>query len=74
MSLKQKIYVLKQHLLVVGLTDILTYKASNFNNSLREADRGFFLPDSFSLSENASNECSFIKIGDEADYLHNYLK
>ena len=53
---------------VVDLTDILTYKVTNlehltFDNLLREADRGFFLPDSFILSENASNECSFIKIG-----------
>src|SRR5436190_5461838 len=42
--------------------------------SLQMAERRFFLPDSFILDENASNECSFIKIGGEASILYNYQK
>ena len=46
------------------MTDILTSKVSNFNNSIHEVDRRIFLPDSFVLSEDASNEYIFIKILD----------
>jgi len=57
------------------MTDYLTSKLANLklNNSFRRADRRVFLPDSFVLSENASNEYIFIIISGEESILNKYL-
>jgi len=48
------------------------WQTLTINISLREAERHFFLRDSFVSCKNASNELNFIKIGDEGYVLDNY--